>query len=80
MPPGKHEKAGRVDFAAAPVQALRQRDDAPVPDADVAARGVGGGDHGAAADGEIELHGCLLSANARRSRLPIRRSTSSSVL
>ena len=55
---GKHVAARGVDVAGACRKLFRHRDDLLAADADVAAHRLGGGRHGAVADGEVELfHG-----------------------
>jgi hypothetical protein len=52
---GQHNLAGRVDVAVAGRQALAERDDRAIPDADVADGRVGGGCDRAVADHQIEF-------------------------
>ena len=54
-PAGQHEPACRVDLLRRARQSLREGDDAAAADADVAAEAIGGRDHGAVADDQIEV-------------------------
>ena len=51
---GQDELAGGVQLFLAAVEGIAQRDDAPVADADVGRKAIGGGDHGSPANDEIE--------------------------
>jgi hypothetical protein len=57
-PAGQDQFAGGVDHVALGIEAFRQRNDAPVADADIGTAGIGSGRHGAAPDHQIEVcHG-----------------------
>jgi thiosulfate/3-mercaptopyruvate sulfurtransferase len=82
---GQHEPAGGVDLGTSALDRLGQLHDDAILDADITSGDVGGGHHGATANGEIERHGRLLAFRAAFgqstwSSLAMSRSTSSIVL
>ncbi len=73
---GRDDAAGRIDLARGRRQALRQRDDAPAGDADVAVEDIGCSGHARMAHDEIERgHGVGCPCGASNTR----RASSSSV-